>query len=187
MIYINKISIDLKALEVDVIRAKGGNSLAKERIIKIFKPTIIKIMNTTFIPNWNKEDIEQELVLSILLAIDKYKGDKTFFWYCIQSMKNNIYYKLKKDIKSKEYTNIDKIPLVDNFDVSSNLDREEDIKELLLAMEELKTNEYDIIYKLFFEGYSYKDVMEEFNLEYSTATSRKRKAIQELKSKLKSY
>ncbi len=49
----------------------------------------------------DQNDIRQNLILSLLIAIDKYNTENKFFWYVIQTMKNNLYKELKK-VKKEE-------------------------------------------------------------------------------------
>ena len=54
---------------------------------------------TTFINGMTENDIKQSLTLYLLIAIRKYSGKDKFFWYAIQTMKNNIYKRTKKKKK----------------------------------------------------------------------------------------
>ncbi|MGL5244360.1 MAG: helix-turn-helix domain-containing protein, partial [Sarcina sp.] len=85
-----KIDIDLDLLEQYVSKAKVGDLKAKEKIIDLYMPFIIKTSSSFFINGMSKDDIKQEIITSLFVAINRYKGHNSFFWYAIKTMQNNL-------------------------------------------------------------------------------------------------
>lgn len=172
---------DLRKLEDEVVKAKEENLQAKEYIIKFFEPFTIKMSKTTFIPGMNENDIKQSLILYLLIAIRRYSGENKFFWYAIQTMKNNIYQELKR--RKKEYitVNIDKISIADEVYIEDNILNNEEFSELKGAISKLKKVDSELIYKLYFENCSYDELSKYFNQSYSAITTRKSRALKRLR------
>ncbi|MPQ43235.1 sigma-70 family RNA polymerase sigma factor [Clostridium tarantellae] len=182
---INK--IDLKALESAVIKAKNNDIEAKEYIINIFMPFILKTSSTVYINNMDKEDIIQESIIALMISIIKYNGDKSFFWYAIRAIKNNIYYLLRKHKKYNNNTSLDNIVLVSNEDVDKELLRQEDHHVLCQLLHKLTKSEYNIVFKYFFLDYNYNELIRDTNLKYNNIACKKYTALKKLKKHINSH
>lgn len=179
--------IDYDKLEEEVQKAKKNNKESKEYIINMYMPFILKTIHSLTIPGLTKEDIKQELISSLLYSIEKYSGTNSFFWYAIQSMKNNIYGTLKKLKKQDIHTYTDNIEIDSHNDNIENIIiRKEESKHLLNTLKSLKKSDFDILYKTFFLDYSYNDLMKETNLKYSTLACKKSQALKKLKNQMES-
>lgn len=172
---------NLEILELKVIKAKNNDKESKEYIINFFQPFIIKLSKTTFIKNMNEEDIKQHLILSLLIAIEKYSGNNKFFWYAIQTMKNNIYLELKKIKREDGYINIDKLSISDNYNIDDELLKKEELQELNENLHKLNEADYDLIIKSFFLSYDLNSLAKHFHISYTNVSTRKNRAIKKLK------
>lgn len=172
---------DLKKLEDEVIRAKDENMEAKEFIIQFFNPFIIKMSKTTFINGMTENDIKQSLTLYLLIAIRKYSGKNKFFWYAIQTMKNNIYRELKRRKKDNGLINIEKIPFSNNDYIEDNILKSEEVQTLKRAIHQLNDKDNELLCKIYFEDYDYNKLIRYFNQNYNTIASRKNRALKKLK------
>ena len=172
---------DLKKLEEEVIKAKDENREAKEFIIQFFEPFIIKMSKTTFINGMTENDIKQSLTLYLLIAIRKYSGKDKFFWYAIQTMKNNIYRELKRRKKDEGLINIEKIPFSNNEYIEDNILKNEEIHTLKKAIQQLSNKDNELLYKIYIEDYDYNNLTKYFNQNYNTIASRKNRALKKLK------
>lgn len=178
--------MDFVKLENMVLSAKDGNSSSMEWIINEYNPFIMKMVNTTFIPGMDKEDIKQELIQSIMMAIYKYKGNNSFFWYAIKSMENNIYNKLKRNKKSYTNVNIDETVICDENLVEDNILKETEKECLMAALNKLSENDKDLLLKIYVHGYNYQQLSELYGIKYSTISKRKQYALKRLKNHIKS-
>lgn len=173
---------NLNILEEEVEKAKRGDKNAKHYVILFFEPFIKSMSKKTFIKNMDPDDIEQSLNLYLLIAIEKYKSNNKFFWYAIQTMKNNIFTDLKKSKKNSVTVDIEKVSIADEYYIDDNLMYEEDISELYIGLNKLKKKDFDLLFKIYFENYNYEDLVKFFNKPYSTISSRKNRALRKLKS-----
>ena len=177
--------MDFNKLESMVAAAKNGDCISMEWIIEEYNPFIMKMANTTFIPNMDKEDIKQELIHSIILAIYKYNGTNSFFWYAIKTMENNIYTKLKKYKKNDNNINIDSTVICDESNVEDNIMYEVEKHELLEAFNKLKDTDRELLTKIYLENYSYQELSELYNCKYSTISKRKQYALKRLRNHIR--
>lgn len=168
-------------LEENVIRAKNGDMDAKKYIIDFFEPFIKGNSNKIFIKNMDQNDIEQSLELYLLIAIDKYHGKNTFFWYAIKTMQNNIFCDLRKSKKEFNCIDIEKISINDTQNIDDNIINKEDREELMNGLKKLNDSEFDLLYKIYFENYGYDVLCNEYKKSYKALTSKKNRAIKKLK------
>lgn len=178
--------MNFSILEGNVIKAKTGDNKVKEDIIKFFKPFIEKKKNTFFIYSYSNEDIEQELYSAILKAINKYNGTNTFFWYAIKSMENHLYNisRKHKDIKN-EYDIVFAENRQHDTDVIEEVLSTIEYNTILTTFDKLPHNHRVILREIYINNMSYNELMNKYNIKYSTVAKRKYTAIRKLKSILK--
>lgn len=129
----------------------------------------------------DKNDIEQNLGLYLLIAIDKYNGQNTFFWYAIKTMQNNIFSDLKRSKKEPDFIAIEKVVIKDNSDIDDNIISKEDIQGLIDGLKKLNYNEFDLIYKIYYQNYKYDTLCNEYKKSYKAVTSKKNRTIKKLR------
>lgn len=94
--------------EMEMIRnAKNGDEIAKEMIVKQYKPLVNHIIRKYYnnCQGDFREDLVSEGVFGILVAIDKYEEDKSsFFTFCFMQVRYYIQKYLTAPVKdSKNY------------------------------------------------------------------------------------
>lgn len=173
---------NLNELEKKVLEAKNNNVKAKEYIIEFFTPYIQKISKTYFIKNYDSEDIKNLLIISLLQAVKKYNYTNNFFWYAINTMRNNIYSELKKKKKEENFINIDTIILhISDDSIDHNLLKEEQIKLLKKSLLKLNSEDLKLIYDLYYLNKKLKDLSITNNINYYTLATKKRRVINKLR------
>lgn len=172
---------DLKLLEREVQKSKNGCLKSTEYIINFFQPFIIKTSKNIFIPNMDENDIKQNLILYLLIAIKKYNNTNTFFWYAIKTMQNNIYSELKAN-KKITTNSIEYVSIVDNFSIDEFILAQEDYINLNYSLKKLNKKDYLILYKFYFEDYSYNKMIKYFQKSYMSLAVQKNRALNKLKN-----
>ena len=135
------------------------------------------------------DDLLQETMLKVLTYRDKFKQNTNFKAWVYTIMKNTFINDYRRNIKIRNTLNDsnndfhlvfskDKVyPAPDSFYRS---------KEIYNSIDALE-DEYRIPFKMFFEGYKYKEIAEELDLPLGTVKSRIFFTRQKLKKSLKEY
>ncbi|MDU5111029.1 MAG: sigma-70 family RNA polymerase sigma factor [Clostridium sp.] len=179
-----------------LIKAKDGNNIALEEIIKKHEPLIYNTMISFYVKGYDKEDIRQIATLSIIKAVKSCKIELStgFSSYAKEIIRNDIYKEIskveKQYYKHKESNEIAMvIDIKEIADESTNIiedyikseDKEILIKEINLLEEE----ERALLKAIYVKNITLKKYAEEKGLEYHKARYQKDKIIQKLRLKLK--
>lgn len=141
-----------------LLKAKNNNSNAKEEIIKMYYPLIIKEAKIIYLKNKSFEDIIQIGIINLLHAIDVFnldKGTDKFPSYALWSIKNGYKYLCRSQIKYNSELSLNNINdqgcEVGESIVDENINVEDYVinnminKNLHLALEKLDYEERDLI------------------------------------------
>ncbi|WP_288222074.1 sigma-70 family RNA polymerase sigma factor [uncultured Clostridium sp.] len=149
-----------------LIRAKNNDTKAKEDIINMYYPLIIKEGKRIFLKNRSFEEIIQIGVLSLLKAINLYdlsRGVQSFSSYALWSIKNGYITLLRYEIKYNDEISLNTfckdsdIEIIESL-IDENIDIENSIvnslynKNIILAFNKLDYEEKDILNFLYIEN-----------------------------------
>ncbi|MBE6055220.1 MAG: sigma-70 family RNA polymerase sigma factor [Clostridium sartagoforme] len=148
-------------------RAKNNDNSAKEEIIRMYYPLIVKESKRVFLKNRTFEDLIQIGIISLLNAINLFdlsRGSKSFSSYALWSIKNTYISLIRSEAKYNNEISLN-VPLYNAPDieiaesiVDENIDIEKDVttsifhKEILSYLNKLDNEEKDIINFLYIEN-----------------------------------
>lgn len=169
-----------------------------EKLMEICEETILKTTLTYFLNGFEKEDIEQEALKTLFLAVKRYKfsGGMRFIPYYEMSLRNHMSSLVRKDhtqtrVVNKRAASLDY--LVEEAGVhmqgtSSVTSHPEDammMKELITKfLIELSPFEEEVFF-LFLEGKSPEMITEELNSEHSKVKNAMYRCSTKLRSMMK--
>lgn len=146
-----------------VKKAKEGNESSINQVIEILTPYITSLCKNVWISNYETEDLYQECVKSLLEAMTKYKiGEKTFISFATIAIRNNLYCILRKRVKEKFQTPIEKVEFILSYNVDFDKNLEEAEKAKLIdnikkAFHHLKPEYKEILLHYYFEDKKLND------------------------------
>lgn len=179
-----------------LIKAKDGDNIALEEIIKKHEPLIYNTMISFYIKGYDKEDIRQIAILSIIKAVKSCKIELStgFSSYAKEIIRNDIYKEISKAEKQYyKYKESNEIAMVieikEIVDESTNIiedyikstDKEILIKEINILEEE----ERALLKAIYVENITLKKYAEDKGLEYHKARYMKDKILEKLKKNIK--
>lgn len=189
----------------DLIRkAKNNDNAAKEEIINMYYPLIIKESKRVFLKNRSFEDLIQIGIMHLLKAINLYdlsRGSSSFSSYALWSIKNGYVSIIRSEAKLNDETSLN-LPLYNARDleiadslIDENIDIERDVTNSIIyskissALKSLDYEERDIIIFLYIENEApnlskYSRLR---NKDYYYCSCLKKRALSKLKIILKEY
>ena len=187
----------------DLIRnAKNNDNAAKEEIIKMYYPLIIKESKRVFLKNRSFEDLIQIGIVHLLKAINLFdlsRGSKSFSSYALWSIKNGYITLIRSEAKYNDEISLN-LPLYNAPDIEvadSIIDESIDIEkkvtdsiiynEINFALDKLDYEERDIIDFLYIDNETsnlsrYSKLR---NKDYYYCSCLKKRALVKLKLMLK--
>ena len=131
-------------------------------------------------------DVSQEAFIRAHRNFNKYDTKRNFFtWYykilrnlCLNFIRDNKNRKEEFFLESRKYEDSRNNP-------EQNLEEKEDLEMLHIAINQLETEDREIIILREFEGYSYEEISEMLNLPAGTVMSRLFYARKKLAEKMK--
>lgn len=111
--------------------AKEGDQNSIETICAAFKGLVINQANSTYLKNYETEDLIQEGNLSILKAIKMYnlENNTAFEPYVINSVKNNFFYLIRKCSRYNFEGSLN-FALTDDMDIQDTLISRHDTRRI---------------------------------------------------------
>ena len=189
----------------DLIRnAKNNDILAKEEIIKMYYPLIIKESKRVFLKNRSFEDLIQIGIVHLLKAINLFdlsRGSKSFSSYALWSIKNGYVSLIRSEAKYNDEMSLN-LPLYNAPDIEvadsiidENINIEKDVTDSIIyneinsALDKLDYEERDIIDFLYIDNETsnlsrYSKLR---NKDYYYCSCLKKRALMKLKYILKEY
>ena len=186
--------IDVIALQEDelILMISRGNEEALGLLFSLYE-TKLRFESTTFgnkfnLPVIDKEDLYQEIKLSLYEAVLKYdfrQGKFYNFWYTL--MRRNIFSYLKKecspsnDSRRNEQFDEGKGYLDLSFNDSNSID-----SDLYFSVfDDEKDRVFSMCLKLWVEGYSYKEISVILDMTIASVNYHIRAGISKMKEKIK--
>jgi len=186
--------VNYEYVENLVTDAKAGDLNAKKMLIEEFSPFIHSLSRKIFIQGYERCDIKNECFLTLCDCINKYKSySHRFTAYAINSMKNNLNVLL---INSAKHNDLDGIfslsdDLENTFSINHLMEEENNLIEyeynlLLSAIKNsLNDSEKNLVLFVFYKKNTLTNYAYHENISYVTASKRKKKLLEKLKSLLK--
>lgn len=181
--------MEKKEIEHLVLRAKADEALAYEILFCVFTPYIKIWCNKLRIPNYSYDDLNQECFLYLVHAIEKYHGTDTFIRYATKTIKNNLLYLLREQIKlvqmpyAMPYDNLnvgaETMDSIENFVITS-------IENNIIdnAIKSLTPVEKKIISDYYFNDINLRSISNSMDMKYITTVKKKDAALKKLKKLL---
>lgn len=167
---------------------REGDNGALQKIIDCFIPLILKEASKYKIKCYDYEDLVQHGYLSVIKAINMYKGeDKNFKFYCIKAIKQNYRALLKGEIKHHKEIPGDKDIYPYEFTLEDEILAYEKTKEVYKALDVLTKDERNIIEGFYFKDKTLKSIAKENNKSYNNTRYKKDKVIKKLQNSLKKH
>lgn len=190
-------------MEKLLLQAKNNNFTAKEEIINMYYPLIIKESKRIFLKNITFDDLIQIGIMNLLKAIKLYdlsRGAQSFSSYALWSIKNGYISLLRSEIKYNDEVSINNfckdsdIEIVDNL-IDEKVNIEDSIiknfsnKEIIEAFKELDSEEKDILTFLYIDNEkpNLSKYCRLINKDYYYCSKLKNRALEKLKFLLKIY
>ena len=191
-------------METLIKRAKNNDTDAKEEIIKMYYPLIIKESKRVFLKNRTFEDLIQIGIVILLKAINLFdlsRGSESFSSYALWSIKNGFISLIRSEARYNDETSLN-LPLFNAPDidiveiiVDENTDVENEVTnsiihdEILRALDKLDYEERDIINFLYIENElpNLSKYSRLRNKDYYYCSCLKKRALVKLKCIFKNY
>lgn len=174
--------------------AKTGDLNAKKMLIEEFTPLIHSLSRKIFIQGYERCDIKNECFLTLCDCIDKYKSyTHRFTAYATNSIKNNLNVLIINNAKHNDFDGIFSLSddLENTFSLNHLMEEEYNLIEhehnlLISAIKNnLTDSERNLVLFVFYKKNTLTNYAYHENISYVTASKRKKKALEKLKSLLK--
>ncbi len=175
--------------------ALKGDNKAKEWIINSLKPLVTSYSKKYGWQNGWNDELYQEGALQILEALNDFEPNKKIPFLGFVSIRIKHYYQNKRR-KNKPTTSLnqsivegDTVSILDmlvdeKICIDMDYIKEEDKKNLILAIDKLEPLEKEIIEEYYLKENMLKNIAKNKNLHYVTVAKRKGKALDKLKKAL---
>jgi RNA polymerase sigma factor (sigma-70 family) len=137
------------------------------------------------------EDIVQDVMLNLFNQADITIPIENLSAYIYQSLRNRVVDMLKKRRfeKSIDETNNDNTSLADilhdsRYDTASELERKDIREEIFNAIDSIDEESRAVIFLTEFEGRSFREISEDWEIPIGTLLSKKSRAISKIRGKL---
>jgi RNA polymerase sigma factor (sigma-70 family) len=163
---------------------RNGDVEALSKIIENFVPLILKEASKWRIQCYEYEDLVQHGYLSVIKAVNMFKGEESkFVPYCINAIKTNYKALLKGEIKHHREIPDENILNKGNeymFTIEDEIIAYEKIKEIYEALDALTLEEKNIINDFYFKNKTIDKIAKENNKSYNNIRYKKDKIIKKL-------
>ena len=169
-------------------RYREGDNRSLQKIIDNFVPIILKEASKYKIKCYEYEDLVQHGYLSVIKALNMYKGNgDSFKFYCIKAIKQNYKALLKGQIKHHREIPEEKDIYPYEFTLEDEILAYEKIKEVYNALDSLTKEERDIIEGFYFKDKSMNSIAKQQNKSYNNIRYQKDKIIKKLQNSFKRH
>lgn len=187
-----------------LILAKAGDKNAKEQLIKLYYPLVVKQTKGVFINAYTFDDLVQTGIESLLKGINKFNIEKdisTFTPYLFQCLKNNFNYLLRKEIKNNKCSSLN-VVTTDNMEIIDLIEDNETLEQVVFktitsqelsnSLKLLDSEELELISFLYLNNDSgKKEYLSRYakfkNKDYYYCTTLKKRALKKLKTSMILY
>ncbi len=161
-----------------------GDERAFEKLISNYKNLVFSIGKNWYgLKNEDLEDLYQDLCVEVLLKISRIRNIRTFIIGTTMNMARKIIAKNKKNLKEQESLNNNIL----EFNPEKQIIKKELQNKLMKAINKLDPKMKKIIWALFIEDMSYKEISEKFNIPIGSIGPTRVQIIKKLRQLLKNY
>jgi RNA polymerase sigma factor (sigma-70 family) len=173
-------------IETCIIGAKNGNKEELLKVLKQYKPFILKTARKYNIKNYDIYDLEQIGYMAVLNAITKYRtGSCTFSTYAYECIKNAFRYTARQNSKHQGELSLNATvnpygmptEYIDCIDSSEDLEetilKSEEASEMKKAVSKLAPQEMELVLMVYYKGSTLKDYAEKKGMTYYQASKKK--------------
>jgi len=188
--------MNYEEIEDHVKLAKLGDSESLTKLLIQFKPFIFKTAKDFNIKNYDEYDLVQIGYISLINAVDKYDTTKhSFSSYVYTTIKNVMKYTARSNNKHKLNLSINaSIDGKSSLDFSEFLESRENLEndyldhekvvELQKIISDLKPDEFELIFLVYYNNFSLTDYAAKKKLPYSKIVRKKNAVLEKIKSRL---
>lgn len=148
-----------------------------------FQPYIYKMINKYYVYGFEHDDLKHECFLYLVDALNKYNGTTTFVAYATKTIKNNLNYLLRKQLKC-DTVHLNGFEIQDNFKIDAYLEEKELVHCLQESLSTLSIQDQQILQDYYIHDLSLVTIAKKHNLKYITVAKKKDRAITKLKQLL---
>lgn len=171
-----------------VKRYRDGEDAILKDIIDKFVPIILKEAAKYKIKCYDYEDLVQHGYLSVIKAVNMYKGNgDSFKYYCIKAIKQNYRALLKGEIKHHREIPEEKDIYPYKFTLEDEILAYEKTKDLYKALDSLNKYEISIIESFYFKNKTIESIAKKNKKSYNNIRYEKDKIIKKLQKKLTNH
>ncbi len=127
------------------------------------------------------EDIVQDVMLNIFDQADFTRPIENLSAYIYQSLRNRVIDVLRR---KKDVISISELIRDVRYDTVHEVEKKEIQEQILQAMDSLSDEQRAIIIATEFDGYSFRELAEEWQVPIGTLLARKSRALQKMRNKL---
>ena len=188
--------MNYEEIESHVKLAKKGDSESLTKLLIQFKPFIFKTAKSFSIKNYDEYDLVQIGYISLINAVDKYDTSKhSFSSYVYSTVKNAMKYTARSNTKHKLILSINasidgqsSIDFTEFLESRENIENDylehEKVVELQKIISDLKPDEFELIFLVYYNNFSLTDYAAKKKLPYSQIVRKKNAILDKIKSKL---
>lgn len=184
------------SIEKILDKAKMGDKESLKELVQKFKPLVITRASSIYVKDYDIEDLIQIGFMSVIKAVNMYDAHKhkSFTAYVCCAVKQNFYYLIRQQSRHNYEMSLNK----ENGDglesmdlITDHTDLEEDyIKKVLntklyACMDKLSAQDRELLLYNYFKNYTLKKYCALKNINYNTASQRKRRILKKLRDMLK--
>lgn len=159
----------------------SGEDEALDKLLAGYKNLVFFIGKNWY--NLQKEDLEdlyQDLCIEVMLKISRIKNLRTFIIGTTMNMARKIISKNSRYIPAEENNNYN----VSESSIENKIIKKELEKNILKAIEKLDPKMKELVFALFFEDLSYKEISDKFKIPIGSIGPTRLKILKELKQNL---
>jgi RNA polymerase sigma factor (sigma-70 family) len=183
-------------IESNVIKAKNGDSECLTALLLQFKPYVFKVAKSFNIKNFDEYDLVQIGYIALIKAVEKYKsGSNSFSSYVYTTIKNAMKYTARSNQKHQNTLSINASidgnttkEFLELLQSDENLEAQfmehERISEIQRLISELKPDEFELIFFVYYNNFSLTDYAAKKDVSYSKIVRKKNYILDKLGSML---
>ncbi|SFD28045.1 sigma-70 family RNA polymerase sigma factor [Clostridium uliginosum] len=189
--------MEYKEIEKLVEEAKKGDDEAIVNLLVQFKPFIFKTARSFNIKNYDTFDLVQIGYIALINAVDKYKeGSNSFSSYVYTTIKNCMKCTARNNKKHKntlslntpigegdssaDFTEL----LQSNQSIENDFIQSERLSELQAIISKLSPTDFELIFLVYYNGFTFKDYAAKKGLSYIQVIRRKNAILEYIRNEI---
>jgi RNA polymerase sigma factor (sigma-70 family) len=189
------IFMDFIKIENLVILSKKGDNKAKEELVEAFTPFILNLTKKSYVNGFEFEDLKNECYKTLFKCVQLYNPERhRFVAYATNAIKNSINHLIRVSIRRDDSEGPRTLVLDDKLDqvlccdmnfIDDKLCKTSFNKDLRTSINQLTTDEQQLIDYVFFKGYTLKGYATFMGISYNRAITMKFNVLNKMKKNMK--